>query len=243
VAYFSWFPRAESFKGGNSFPKFIQRIRDLAMTTVPEDQKARVAEALKPITPTTSATKVALAPAVKREFVKTWTMADLEQELPKASSGRNFDRGREIFASLQCLACHRFNNEGGGVGPDISAVASRFGRRDILESIVEPSKVISEQYASYTVRTNKGETFNGQIVEENNDHIILVTDPLQGTRKQIGQTGVAVKKLSPVSAMPANLIDVLKKDEILDLLAYIESGGNKAAAQFSAAPSVDDANK
>jgi putative heme-binding domain-containing protein len=248
LAYFAWFPKAEAFKGGNSFSKFVVAVRDLALANVPADQKEQIAVAIKPTTPTTTAVKVAATPAVERDFQKTWTMADLEPELRKASAGRNFERGKEIFSSLQCLACHRFNNEGGGVGPDISAVANRFGRRDILESIVEPSKVISEQYASYVVRTKKGETFSGQIVEENNDHLILVTDPLQGTRKQIGQTGVAVKKLSPISSMPANLIDVLTKDEVLDLLAYIESAGNKSAPQFTATPAApavgdDDLNK
>jgi putative heme-binding domain-containing protein len=240
TAYFTWFPsKGQQIRGGNSLAKFVLAIRDLAMANVPADQKPAVVAAMKEVEAVAEAEAAAKAaqvkPVVVREFKQTWTMADLEPELPKASAGRNYERGKEIFASTQCLACHRFNGEGGGVGPDISAVASRFNRRDLLESMIEPSKVISEQYASYAIRTKKNETFVGQIIEENNDHVRIVTDPLTGKFKQIGATQIALKKLSPVSAMPSNLLDVLSKDEILDLLAYIESGGKPDAPQFSAA--------
>jgi hypothetical protein len=62
-----------------------------------------------------------------------------------------------------------------------------------------------------------------------------VTDPFSGKTEQVGATGIALKKVSPTSAMPSNMLDVLSKDEILDLLAYIESGGKPNEAQFGAA--------
>jgi putative heme-binding domain-containing protein len=235
TTYFTWFGKATTYKGGNSFQKFIGVIRDQAMAKLPEGEKARIAALLKSTAPTTAAAPP--MPVVQRRFQKEWKVADLEPEMARNFSGRNYERGKEIFSSAMCLRCHRFNTEGGGVGPDISAVASRFNRRVLLESIIEPSKVISEQYASYIIKTKKNETFSGQIVEENNDHIRIVTDQLTGKTEQIGATQVALKKLSPLSAMPSNLLDVLTKDEILDLLAYIESGGNPSAAQFGAAAS------
>lgn len=235
TAYFSWFNQAAAFKGGNSLPKFVLAIRDQAMAKLSDQEKRQVAASVKPPADATPAARAPAAPAVVRELKQEWTMADLEPELPGASAGRDFARGKEIFASLQCLACHRFANEGGGVGPDISAVSSRFSRRDLLESIIEPSKVISEQYASYLIKTKKGETFAGQIVDENNDHLILVTDPLNDKREKIGAHRITLRKMSPVSSMPANLLDVLTKDEVLDLLAYIESAGNPNAAVFDKA--------
>jgi putative heme-binding domain-containing protein len=234
LAYFSWFNKAATFEGGNSLPKFVLAIRDRAMEKLTEDERARVAAAVKPAEAASPAARAPAQPAVVREVQQQWTMADLEPELPRASSGRDFARGREVFASLQCLACHRFANEGGGVGPDITAVANRFSRRDLLESIVEPSKVISEQYASYVIKTNRGETFAGQIVDENNDHLILVTDPLTDKREKIGAHRITARKLSPVSPMPAGLVDVLTKDEVLDLLAYVESAGDHEAPMFRA---------
>jgi putative heme-binding domain-containing protein len=234
TAYFSWFNRAAGFKGGNSLPKFVLAIRDRAMEKLTDAEREQLAVATEPASE--AATPAGRAPAqraVAREVQRQWTMADLEPELPKVSGGRDFARGKEVFASIQCAACHRFAGEGGGVGPDITAVSNRFSRRDLLESIVEPSKVVSEQYASYVIRTNKGETFAGQIVEENNDHVILVTDPLNDKREKIGNHRITAKKMSATSPMPANLIDVLTKDEVLDLLAYIESAGNPEAPVFA----------
>ena len=232
-AYFGWFNRARDYKGGNSFGKFILAIRDRALEKLSEPERQKIAAVLdrKPA----SASNTPPLPAVKREFQKQWTMADLAGDLEKAGAGRNFERGREVFASQQCLACHRFGADGGGVGPDITAVGSRFNRRDLLESILEPSKVVSEQYATYAIKTRDGKTHVGQIAEETNDGITLIIDPLKGTTERLSQTQVTGKKMSKLSPMPAGLLDVLTKDEILDLLAYIETGGKQDAPQFRAA--------
>ena len=79
-------------------------------------------------------------------------MADLEPLLPQVAKGRNFARGKEAYEAAQCTACHKFGNDGGAIGPDLTAVSSRFNRSDILESIIEPSKVVSEQYQNTIVR-------------------------------------------------------------------------------------------
>jgi cytochrome c2 len=66
-------------------------------------------------------------------------MADFATDLDKVPAGRNLARGKEVFASVLCLQCHKFGSEGGGTGPDLTAVSSRFKRSDVLEAI-EPSK-------------------------------------------------------------------------------------------------------
>src|SRR4029079_2115466 len=87
------------------------------------------------------------APA-QRSFVKEWTMADLESSLGEVSSGGDFKRGQAAFVATQCGVGHQIANTPaqGGVGPDLTSIAARFRRRDILESIIEPSKVVSEQF-------------------------------------------------------------------------------------------------
>jgi len=99
----------------------------------------------------------------------------------------------------------------------------------VLEAIIEPSKALSEQYASFIFTLKSGDIVTGQIAEENNDHFAVVTDPLAGTRKIVGKGGIVSRQLSPVSVMPPGLINVLTKEEVLDLLAYIESGAQAAA--------------
>ena len=48
--------------------------------------------------------------------------------LDKLKSGRDFDRGRKLFAAAKCFACHRFDNEGGSNGPDLTGVAAASAR-------------------------------------------------------------------------------------------------------------------
>jgi putative heme-binding domain-containing protein len=227
--FFAWFSKAREFKGGNSFAKFLGRIKEEGLAKVPVEARGELGSILDPMPPPLPKATVAVPP---RAFQKAWTMADLTGELDAVGKGRNFARGKEVFASTQCLQCHRFGRDGGNVGPDLSAVANRFNRHDLLETIIDPSKAISEQYASYVITTKKGETLMGQIVEENNDHLTLVTDPLAGTRQNVSPSQVASRDISKVSLMPPGLLNVLTKDEIFDLLAYLESGGNESAPLF-----------
>ena len=226
--YFAWFAKARAFAGGNSLPKFILRIKEQAIAKLSEAERTELAGMLD----TTPAPAPAAPPAPTRPFVKAWTVADLANDLAKAGSGRNFARGKEIFSSIQCLQCHHFGQEGGNFGPDLTAVGSRFNRHDILEAIVEPSKVISEQYAAYLFTTKQGDTVMGLVLEENKDAYIVLTNPLDGAKTVVERTTIASKQIAPISLMPPGLIDVLNKDEILDLLAYIESGGNEKAPAF-----------
>ena len=63
-----------------------------------------------------------------------------------------------MFAAANCYACHHFAGDGGAVGPDLTGLAGRFSPRDILESVLEPSKVISDQYAASVITTTTGKT-------------------------------------------------------------------------------------
>jgi putative heme-binding domain-containing protein len=227
--YFAWFAKARAYKGGNSLAKFIGRIKEQALAKLSDVERGAVAALLEPALP---AKPVPAAPV--RPFVKAWSVADLARDLDKAGSGRNFARGKEFFAAVQCLQCHKFGNEGGAVGPDLTAAASRFKRSDLLEAIIDPSKALSEQYASFIFTLKNGEIVTGQIADENNDHVAVITDPIVGTKQLVGKGGIASRKISPVSLMPPGLVNVLTEDEILDLLAYIESGGSSTAAPFRA---------
>ena len=66
--------------------------------------------------------------------------------------------------------------EGGGVGPDLTAVAGRFSVRDLLESIVEPSKVISDQYAAVSIATKDGQVVTGRVGNLSGDTLSVIED-------------------------------------------------------------------
>jgi putative heme-binding domain-containing protein len=226
-SYFDWFLKAQrELKGGHSFQGFIRNTRAEAVAALSDDER----KALEPLL-----ARSFLPSAEKRKalpFVKKWAVEELLGDVEKPLTGRSFEKGREAFVNAQCLACHRFQSDGGSVGSDLTAVASRFTRRDILESILAPSKVLSDQYANSMFQTVSGEVVVGRVVGEDAEKILVRTNPLEDATAVVLKKDLKGTKLSPVSPMPEGLADVLKREEILDLIAYLESGGNKNHANF-----------
>jgi putative heme-binding domain-containing protein len=228
-AYFSWFLKAAAFRGGNSLRGFLANIKRDAVAHLAEPEKAR----LKPILQVQSAASSAGAPAIERPFFKKWTLDELVPLVEDGLKERDFDRGRTLFAAARCFACHRCNDEGGGLGPDLSGVAGRFSTRDLLESIVLPSKAISDQYEAVTIATVDGRVVTGRIVNLSNDRLMINTDMLDPSRMAGVRRGdIEEIKASPVSMMPDGLLDSLDRNEVLDLIAYLFSRGDRANPMF-----------
>ncbi|MFO0821875.1 MAG: c-type cytochrome [Gemmataceae bacterium] len=227
--YFTWFLKAASYKGGNSFQGFLRLIKADAVASLTDAEKT----ALKPILEANPAT-VKLVDDTPRPFVKAYKVADLTDAIEKGlKSGRDYDRGRKLFAVGKCFACHRFDNEGGSNGPDLSGVAGRFSARDLLESIVEPSKEISDQYAAVEIRTADERIVIGRIVNLNTDTVMVNTNMMDpGSTVKVDRKLIESMKPSKISLMPAGLIDTFKEDEVLDLLAYVLSRGDRNNAMF-----------
>ena len=118
-------------------------------------------------------------------------------------------------------------------GPDLSNVAGRFSIKDLSESLVVPSKVVSDQYRGSVILTNSGTLIAGRVVSEQEGILTVVTDPFDATRIiKIKKDDIDQIRPSPTSLMPENLLDKLNKDEVLDLIAYILSRGNPNGRMF-----------
>ena len=90
-----------------------------------------------------------------------------------------------MFGEAKCFACHRFASEGGAFGPDLTALAGRFNAKDLIESIVEPSKVISDQYAAVNIVTTDGKVVSGRIINLFGDKMSVNTDMLDPNKLRI----------------------------------------------------------
>jgi putative heme-binding domain-containing protein len=228
--YFRWFARAANYKGGASFQLFLDEIKANAVATLSAEEQERLKPVLE-LQPEAGALPFALKPM---SFVKAWTMADLEGLLGVGLEGnRDFENGRNMFGAATCFACHRFGGEGGAVGPDLSSVAGKFSPRDLLESILEPSKEISDQYGSTVFTLEDGSQVVGRIANLNGDNLQVSTnmmDPHQFTT--VDATKVVKTEESRVSMMPPGLLNQLQDNDILDLLAYLLSGGNAEDPMF-----------
>lgn len=167
-------------------------------------------------------------PVASRE----WRMADFASDLAGLGSGsaapRSPETGKAHFQTLGCLQCHRRDGEGGSVGPDLTGIGQRSGAGQLLESLLEPSKVIAPEYAQTELETRSGQTLVGRVESETAQAIILrpvgADDPVTVTVSDIH-----ARRLHPVSGMPEGMLNGLEKPQVLDLLAYLLSA--KAAAK------------
>jgi putative heme-binding domain-containing protein len=220
-AYFSWFKSTGSLRGGHSFPRFMLNIRDEAIAALDEQDKAALAQIINaPMEATDPNAAVAARP-----FVKKWEVADLLSA--SEGKGHSLARGREMFSAAACFKCHRFDGQGGIIGPDLTGVGKRFNNKYLLEALIEPSKVISDQYQASIFVQSDGQIVVGKIANMNNDLLNLITNMFEpGDYTNVVRGDIEEVHPSPVSMMPTGLLDTLNKDEILDLLAYLKSGGD-----------------
>ncbi|MEQ8788219.1 MAG: c-type cytochrome [Pirellulaceae bacterium] len=228
--YFSWCNLAEtSYRGGNSFKKFVQQIRRDAVAKLPEARKKSLAEVIEG-----KRTEEVVKLETTRQFVHNWQMDDLESLLAEVESGRSFERGKAAFQAAQCAKCHRFAGEGGDTGPDITGVGNRFTPQYLLESLIVPSKAVSDQYINTVFVTGDGEVITGRVVSEEGGVLKVRTNPFEQALTEIRQDNIDEQTPSRVSEMPQGLVNVLSKEEILDLIAYLRSAGSTEDKAFQA---------
>ncbi len=148
-----------------------------------------------------------------------WSLGFLEQFL-SGDQGRYGEskNGEQIFAKAQCSACHKMDSIGNGFGPDLTSVTRRFTRSEFLESVLFPSHVISDQYATKKVLTTAGQTISGIAVQSKQGITVRTQE-----NKEILIPKSEIDEVLPskVSAMPAGLLDTLTPSEIRDLLCFI----------------------
>jgi putative heme-binding domain-containing protein len=214
------------YSDGASFPNFLKNFRKDAVATLNDEER----EELAAFIPMDAIAEPAVD--VSRKFVKDWQMQDLLPDIAEAKANRSFSKGKAAFTAGQCILCHRFGNSGGAVGPELTAISSRLATRDILESILEPSKVISEQYQSTAFVMSDGDMVVGRLLEENADEISVMTDPMHPNKEKFRKADIVSRKPSKVSPMPQGLVNSMTEDEIWDLVAYLESGGKRSYAAY-----------
>lgn len=157
-------------------------------------------------------------PAASRD----WQVADIAGDLASLPTGHSPEAGKAHFQALGCLQCHRRDGEGGSVGPDLTGIGRRASASQLLESLLEPSKVIAPEYAQTEVETRSGRTLVGRIESEDARRVVLrpagADEP-----EEIPVADLRSRRPHPVSGMPEGMLNGLDKSQILDLIAYLLS--------------------
>ena len=229
--YFEFFVTASGHPGGASYSGFLELIRDEAADTLAPAERRSLASLLGQslVAPPPDDVTPPAGPGRK------WSREEAAGVVARSLTGRDFAAGSNLFHAASCSACHRFDGEGGAIGPDLTTVANKFSVTDLLEAIVEPSRVIADQYGSHVVYTHDGRIAEGIVVEDEEEVTVYPRDhrrpPTTFWRSEIDSI-----EESPLSQMPSGLVDGMNPDELRDLVAYLLAGGDPDAEVYQAPP-------
>ncbi|MDA1214952.1 MAG: HEAT repeat domain-containing protein, partial [Planctomycetota bacterium] len=132
-------------------------------------------------------------------------------------------RGKLAFTKGKCIKCHKFLNEGENVGPDLTSVRRRFQKKDVVESLIFPSQVISDQYRMVTIVTTSGLVHNGMPIPTAKDKDTVTLLLSDATRLEISKKEIDEQIASKTSVMPVGLLNELSPEEVADLFAFLET--------------------
>jgi putative heme-binding domain-containing protein len=226
-AYFAWFERAHTWAGGASFHGFLRNIERECFENASEAERLLIeaSGARKPYQP----------PEIPKPSGpgKDWTLAEVRALAESGLKERDFENGQKMFAATRCVLCHRFAGDGGATGPDLTQLAGRFNVNDLTEAIMDPGKVISDQYKGTTVVTKAGQVYSGRILADHDGKVTVLTNPEDPTKiVELASTDIEERQPATASIMPADLLKPLNQDEVLDLLAYLLSRGDERNPMF-----------
>jgi putative membrane-bound dehydrogenase-like protein len=166
--------------------------------------------------------------AAAEELLKAQTATDsdraaaLERFLTSTQPGEA-KRGEEIFFGQRaaCAACHRVDERGEKIGPDLSKIGAIRNRRDLAEAILFPSASLARGYESFGVMTKDGQVHSGIMGRQTATAIFLRTTD----RAEVRVARDDIEQLVPnaTSIMPQGLDKTLSPSELSDVIAFLES--------------------
>ena len=133
-------------------------------------------------------------------------------------------RGQRLFHDLKgvgCIRCHSIVGEGGEIGPDLTGIRSKYGRADIVESVLYPSKRILDGFQQVFFELKGEDDVSGIVRAENADEVTIIDSA--GARHVLEKTNITSRKVSKISLMPEGLQAGLSLSEFSDLIAYVEN--------------------
>jgi putative membrane-bound dehydrogenase-like protein len=230
----AWFDTGREIGGAASMAGYIDNLWNASMELMPDEQRA-AAEGRKQ------------AALDKRNADAIALLAKLDEEAPKVNSDLaqmsfeelaeyleydpmnyrepNLKKGENVFIRARCANCHVFGDIGFGGGPDLSSVVSRFRRRDILESIMYPSQVVSDQYQAYHIELADFSDVSGMLAGETDSTLTLITTT--GEKVDIAKSEITSQEEVTTSVMPEGLLNTMSMGDLVSLIQFLETGNDE----------------
>jgi len=129
-------------------------------------------------------------------------------------------KGKALFVSQGCLACHTVDKNQPMKGPFMGQIGSIMNRDQIVESILKPNASISQGFATVLLDTNDGKSFTGFVTEESADQLTI--RDIGGNATQLKKSAIKSRKILETSMMPAGLANSLSYEELASLVTYLQ---------------------
>jgi putative heme-binding domain-containing protein len=130
------------------------------------------------------------------------------------------EAGRSVYATY-CASCHLADGKGTDFGPSLSDIGNKLSQSFLYSSIVYPSAGINFGYEGYSVKLKDGSSLAGYILDRTENGITLKM--MGATIKEIPRKDIDNLEPMDRSLMPEGLDKVMKQEELVDLVAYLET--------------------
>ncbi len=155
--------------------------------------------------------------------------------LPKTTGGQSLppigelmrrhgdpEKGKGVFfktGTNSCSGCHRVQGRGQWVGPDLSTIGVKYGRDELIRSILSPSDSIGYSYRSVVAALTDGRVITGLLLEDTAEKLVIKT--ADGQRISVDRRLIEDRRTSDVSLMPEGLAQTMTTQELVNLLSYL----------------------
>jgi putative heme-binding domain-containing protein len=228
--YFRWLGRVrEVWSGGYSFEGYLEAMVRDALRIVDESERARLEQLA---TPRPDEPIPDLPQGSQRDFTLRWTLEELSAAMAAPKRPPAYANGRAMFVRARCAQCHSIAGLGGNSGPDLSSVAGRFSTHEMLEAILHPSAVVSDQYRDTELLTTDERLLVGRVLEIDAERVRLRTAPPLEEELEVPRDQILEVRASPLSTMPEGLLDPFFEEDVIDLVAFLLAGGASDGAPY-----------
>ena len=227
-AYFEWFHKALSKKGGMSYKAFLDNIRAKAMDQVPTEDQEYFENLSGYYSPLQEMADLAQPKGPGKDYNMSNLGRIAARDKALEDYKGNYVDGKRAYEAALCSSCHRMKGEGSNSGPDLTQINTRFKTRDMSRAILSPSEEVSDQYQFTLFTLKNDEKLTGRIINETDEKYTIYQSPFDITlTSDISKQDVIKTEPSPISPMPSKLLNRLNEDEVRDLFVYLLSGADE----------------
>jgi putative heme-binding domain-containing protein len=163
------------------------------------------------------------------EEIAGWPVAglkfdeDLVRRMVAAGHKGDRARGQILFESARagCIACHKIGNQGGMIGPELSAVGSGVPADRIVTEVLWPARQVKGGYALSRITMRDGRVLQGYLQESRDKDLLLLRDFAGAGMHEV--EAEMVSKEEPIGSLMPPTAQSLSRDELSDLFAYLFS--------------------